>query len=227
MNPNSSPNQFAHLGDDLLWREFRIPPFPRPVPALFLDRDGVLIEEVGYIADPQDVRLLPGVAGLIRAAKELGMPVVEVTNQAGIARGYCAWPDFVRVEARLTELLAAEGVRIDAVLACPFHPEGQSRYQAADHPWRKPNPGMLREAAERLNLALCDSLLVGDKASDHQAAKQAGLALGVHVLTGHGTQELPSSRAVADVRFPVHVVNRADEAVPFCRAVTNLALARL
>jgi D-glycero-D-manno-heptose 1,7-bisphosphate phosphatase len=140
------------------------------------------------------------------------MAVVEITNQAGIARSYFGWPDFVRVEERVTQVLAQQGVCVDAVFACPFHPEGQHPYQALDHPWRKPNPGMLLEAGRTMNLALPQSVLVGDKVMDLEAARAAQLAAGVHVLSGHGRAHEAASRAVASREFPVHVVDGAAQA---------------
>lgn len=205
--------QDARLGSDLLWRDVRVLRFPSPVPALFLDRDGVIIEERGYIAKPEDVELLPGIPELIGAAKRLGMAVIEVTNQAGIGRGYFDWADFVRVEDRLTDLLALCGVAIDAVFACPYHPEGTFPYRQANHAWRKPNPGMLLEAANLLNLALDQSVMVGDKALDQLTAQSAKLKFGIHMLTGYGRANEAAARAVASGGFPVHILQRADEAV--------------
>jgi D-glycero-D-manno-heptose 1,7-bisphosphate phosphatase len=211
------------LGDDFLWREVRIPKSSRSAPALFLDRDGVIIEERGYISSPQDVALLPGIPQLIREARTLGMVVVEITNQAGIARGYFGWFDFLQVENRVTQALAEQGVGIDAVFACPFHPEGHDPYRVADHPWRKPKPGMLLEAASLLNLALSESVLVGDKSMDLEAASAAKLAMGIHVLTGHGREHESASRAIASPDVPVHIVQNAGQAAVLLREVARLA----
>jgi len=214
---SSEPFTDTRLGADLLWRDVRVTRFPRPVPALFIDRDGVIIEEKLYLSNPDDIELLPGAPELIRAAHELGMAVVEITNQAGIAHGYFGWPDFVRVENRLTEILAGHGVAAAAVFACPFHPQGRTPYRDASHPWRKPNPGMLLEAARLMNLALERSVLIGDKVSDLEAGRAAGLALGIHVLTGHGREHEPASAAVASSSFPVRVVAGAGEAAHLLR----------
>src|SRR5271156_3933548 len=118
----------SRLGEDLLWREVRTPCFPQPMPALFLDRDGVIVEEKLYLGDPRDVRLLVGVVDLIRVARGFEMQVVEVTNQAGIAHGYFTWSDFAKVENEVTQQLSKEDVALDAVFACPFHPQGQQPY---------------------------------------------------------------------------------------------------
>lgn len=215
MNLTSDPR----LGTDLLWRDIRVPRFARPLPALFLDRDGVLIEEKNYIRDPEDVELASGIAVLIRAARQIGMAVIAITNQAGIARGYFDWPVMILVEDRITRLLLEQQVTVDAVLACPFHPEGMPPYRAADHPWRKPNTGMLREARDLLNLDLSRSVVLGDKAADLEAGRSAGLAFGVHVRTGHGLAQEEASRSLASVKFPVHVVSSPSEAAPLLAAL--------
>lgn len=173
-------------------------------PALFLDRDGVIIAEKHYLSDPAQVELLPGALRLIRAARARGMAVVQITNQAGIGMGLFGWEEFRQVEARLKELLAAEGVAIDAAYACPS--------RDPDDPRRKPNPGMLLDAARELNLDLARSIAVGDKASDILAAKRAGLPAAIHVLTGHGASHVEEAKKAADASFRVHFCRDAEEA---------------
>ncbi len=153
------------------------------IAACFLDRDGVVVREVNYLSRPQDLELEPGVAATIAALNARGVPVVLVTNQSGLARGYFDWADFAAIQARLYDFLAPAWC--DLVLACPFHPQGQ-RYRHPNHPWRKPNPGMLYHAARILRLDLSRSVLVGDSLSDLQAAARAGLPTAAHVLSGHG-----------------------------------------
>jgi D-glycero-D-manno-heptose 1,7-bisphosphate phosphatase len=211
------PFHDRRLGNDLLWRDVRVERFPRPTAALFLDRDGVIIEEYGYVSRPEQVELLPGVPELIRAARSLGMAVVEVTNQAGIGRGYYDWPDFIQVEDRVTELLAGQGVSVDAVFACPFHSAGVDPYRIEDHPWRKPNPGMLLEAASGLNLALEQSILAGDKDSDQRTARAAKLKCGIHLFTGYGREQETAARAAGSGAFPVPVFEYAGQAAEALR----------
>ena len=178
----------AFIDSDGVWTQIMSVPEPGRA-ALFLDRDGVVIEEGHYLCRADDMRLIPGAAGVISAANGLGVPVVIVTNQGGIGRGYYGWDDFAAVQERLLGDLAAAGARVNGVYASPFHPEGVAPYVQAAHPSRKPNPGMLLMAAESLDLDLARSWIIGDHASDLMAAKRAGLAGGLHVLTGHGTHD--------------------------------------
>ncbi len=92
--------------------------------ALFLDRDGVIVEEVGYLHRPEDVRLVPGAAAAIAAANRVGVPVVAITNQSGIGRGHYGWPEFQGTQERIAAALADAGAALDMVLARPYHPEG-------------------------------------------------------------------------------------------------------
>ncbi len=180
-------------------------------PALFLDRDGVVVEEVHFLQRPEDVRLVPGAAGVIAAAQRRGIAVVLTTNQSGIARGLFGWEAFAAVQARLEALLAAEGAAFDMVLACPFHPEGDPPYRR-EHPCRKPQPGMLLRAAERLGLDLGASWAVGDRARDLEAGRRAGCAGGLHVLTGHGAGERAAARRLEATDFQVRLGETLAEA---------------
>ena len=155
-------------------------------PGLFLDRDGVVVEEVHYLHRPADVRLIDGAASVITKANVRGFPVILVTNQAGIAHGRFGWGEFAEVQEKIIDDLTTEGAFINAVFACPHHGDGRPPYDKPDHSWRKPNPGMLLATAERLPVDLGKSWIVGDRAEDLAAGKGAGLAGGIHVLTGHG-----------------------------------------
>jgi D-glycero-D-manno-heptose 1,7-bisphosphate phosphatase len=161
----------------------------RPAPgckALFLDRDGTIIENVDYLADPDLVSLIPGASETLRSFREAGFAIVVVTNQSGVARGLISPAQYRSVRERVTEVLGAD--IIHATYACPFHREGQGNYAVA-HPWRKPAGGMIRAAARELQLDLGNSLLVGDSLSDMAAAADGGVNLAVHVSTGHGRRE--------------------------------------
>jgi len=148
---------------------------PRPRRGLFLDRDGVINEEVGYLVHPQDVRFVPGIFSLCRTAHRLGYQILVITNQSGIARGYYSEADFQRLMEWMQAEFVREGASLDAVYHCPFHPEhGVGEYRR-EHEDRKPGTGMLRRGARDLNLSLEQSVLVGDRCSDVAAANTAGL----------------------------------------------------
>ena len=162
----------------------------RGVPALFVDRDGTVVDDPGYIADPNRVRLIPGAAAALRRFRDAGYALVLVTNQSGIGRGYYSWADYDAVSARVRELLAAEGVVFDAELACGHPPEEGDRCG-----WRKPAPGMILEAARVLDLDLSRSVVAGDKLSDIESGAAAGVARVAHLATGHGRAERPAVEA--------------------------------
>lgn len=147
-------------------------------PALFLDRDGVINEDCRYPGRPEDIRILESIVPPIQRANAQGWPVVIVTNQSGIARGLFSWSDFSEVTAFIHAELLARGARLDLVLACAYHGSGGHPLDIADHPMRKPNPGMLLKAAELLGADIERSLMVGDQASDFLAAAGAGIRLG-------------------------------------------------
>ncbi len=179
----------------------RRPPPGRP--ALFLDRDGAVVEDPGYLRRVEDIVVIPGAADVIAAANQRSIPVVMVTNQSGIGRGYYGWAEFKFVQDAIVASLAIEGARIDAVYACAHHPEATGTLAHPDHPARKPNPGMLLQAASALALDLKSSWLVGDKADDIEAAKRAGIAGALQVATGHGKAERKRAAAMASPDFEV------------------------
>ena len=155
---------------------------------VFLDRDGVLNEEVDYLHDPDRVVLVGGAAEAIAALGRAGLAVVVVTNQAGIARGMYTERELAAVNARIGELLGRAGGRLDATYFCPHHPDaGVGAYKRACR-CRKPAPGMLEQAAAELGLDLARSAIVGDKATDLEAGRAAGCAT-VLVRSGYGAAE--------------------------------------
>ncbi len=149
--------------------------------AVFLDRDGTINEEMGYINHLSRLVLLPRAAEGLRLLNQAGVPVVMVTNQSGAARGYFPASLVQEVNNRLTELLAAGGARLDGVYTCLHHPDDNC-------PCRKPRPELLLQAAQDLDLDLSRSYLVGDRYKDIQTAANAG-AKGLLVLTGYGRGE--------------------------------------
>lgn len=182
-------------------------------PALFLDRDGAVVVEAHYLHKVEDVALIPGAAATIAAANAKDIPVIFVTNQAGVGYGYFGWPEFFAVQDQIISDLAAQGAFIDGVYACPYHEKGKPPYDHGDHPSRKPNPGMLLAAARQMNIDLSRSWIIGDRAGDMAAGKNARIAGGVHVLTGHGTREGENeeARALANQNYRVHTAGSIAE----------------
>ena len=166
--------------------------------ALFLDRDGVIVADTGYLGRAENVRLLKGAAAAIARCNALGIPVVVVTNQSGIARGYYDWSGFGAVQAALAAALADAGARLDAVLACAYHADGKEPLRIDAHPWRKPKPGMILAAVERMNIDLTGSWIVGDKADDLAAGAAAGLAGGTLLAASAGARQQLSCLERAD-----------------------------
>src|SRR6202451_3939908 len=154
--------------------------------ALFLDRGGGVVADTRYLGRPEDLRMMEGAASAIARCNALNIPVVLVTNQSGIARGYYDWEGFRAVQAALSTELAAVGAHLDAVLACAYHAEGVPPLRSVNHPWRKPNPGMILAAAERMDVDLSRSWIIGDSVSDITAGAAAGLAGGTLLMASDG-----------------------------------------
>lgn len=163
-------------------------------PAVFIDRDGTLTEEVGYVNHPSRLRLLPRSAAAIRRLNEAGIAAVVATNQAGVARGYFSEDVMNAVHEQLVAQLKDAGAHLDGLYVCPHHPtEGVPPFRA-DCDCRKPKPGLLLRAAHDLDLDLRESSMVGDKASDLLVAPSVG-ARAILVLTGYGLGEWEYRRA--------------------------------
>ncbi|MBI3436399.1 MAG: HAD-IIIA family hydrolase [Proteobacteria bacterium] len=160
-------------------------------------------ENSGYLGRAEDVRMIAGAASAIASCNLLRIPVVIVTNQSGIARGLYDWNGFTAVQGAIKAALARCGAHVDAVMACAYHAQGRGPLRVAGHPWRKPAPGMILEAASRMALDLPRSWIVGDRADDLQAGRAAGLGGAVHVLTGQGERERAEIAAAMDGEFPV------------------------
>ena len=156
--------------------------------AVFLDRDGTISQEVGYIHEVDRLELLPNSARAIRRLNRCGIKVFVVTNQSGVARGFYSEEHVRRVNERLSDLLKAEGAEVDGVYYCPHHPtEGTGAYTQSCL-CRKPEPGMLYRAVSEQPVNLRRSFVVGDKRTDMEMAHRVG-ARGVLVLTGYGSEE--------------------------------------
>jgi D-glycero-D-manno-heptose 1,7-bisphosphate phosphatase len=187
-----------------------------PKAAAFIDRDGTLTEEVGYVNHPKRLRLLPRSAEAIRQLNAAGLAAVVTTNQTGVARGYFSEDVLNAVNDELVSQLKREGAHLDGIYVCPHHPtEGAPPFRVRCG-CRKPRPGLLLRAASELGLDLAASTVVGDKPSDVLAARRAG-ARGVLVLTGYGLGEWEYRRD----RFPAepdHVAGDLLDAVEWILA---------
>ncbi len=160
-----------------------------PRSALFLDRDGVINVDRGYVHRREEFEFVPGIFELARfVANELRWPIVVATNQSGIGRGYFDEKAFADLTHWMCERFQAEDAPIARVYHCPYHPvHGVGGYRM-DHPWRKPRPGMIMQAATDLNLDLPSSVLIGDAMIDIEAGDAAGIGLCIRVgprNTGH------------------------------------------
>jgi D-glycero-D-manno-heptose 1,7-bisphosphate phosphatase len=166
--------------------------------ALLLDRDGVINHDAGYTSSAEEFKFIDGIFDLCRAAKKSGYLLIVVTNQAGIGRGYYSEQDFFALTDWMRQRFEEEGAPLTDVFHCPYHPEhGVGQYKK-DSFNRKPHPGMLLQAAEKYRLDMARSIMIGDKDSDMQAAKNAGLGIRCHYLTD-GQQENLSSAATCKI----------------------------
>jgi D-glycero-D-manno-heptose 1,7-bisphosphate phosphatase len=163
-------------------------------PALFLDRDGTLIVDPGYLRDPSTVRLIPGVGLAIQRFVAAGYLPLVVTNQSGLARGLLTWDEYHAVAARMAELLAAEGVSLAGTWLCPHAPEVSGPCEC-----RKPGLLNYHDAIAALDLTPAESIWIGDRVTDLEPARALG-GRGVLVLTGERPEEAERARTEG---FPV------------------------
>ncbi len=154
--------------------------------AIFLDRDDTLIEDAGYISEPDQVKLLDGAAQALTALKTLGYKLVVVSNQSGVARGIITEKVLKEIHNRLNLLLAEKGAHLDKIYYCPYHPDGVVAKYCKESDWRKPNPGMLLAAADEMDIALGESWMVGNSIRDIEAGQRAGCNT---ILIDHPTQD--------------------------------------
>ena len=147
------------------------------VPAVFLDRDGVLIEDTGYPHIESGMRITPGAPEAVRRLNAMGYMAVIVTNQSGVARGLFTLEQMHRFNDAMVRRFASRGALIKAVYACPYHAEAKvEEYRHPDHPDRKPNPGMILQAIADHGIDPQKSFLIGDQPSDLEAARRAGVS---------------------------------------------------
>ena len=155
--------------------------------AVFIDRDGTLIVERGYITVPDGVELIPGAAAAVARLREAGWKVFVVTNQGCVAKGMITEDELGLIHFRMISLLGEAGAEVDGVYYCPHHPDGDQIDYAVDCDCRKPRPGLLERAAGEHDVELAESVMIGDTLRDLEAGRAAGVR-GVLVLTGHGAK---------------------------------------
>lgn len=178
--------------------------------AVFLDKDGTLIEDIPYNVDPEHIRLAQGACAALRFLQERGYRLIVVTNQSGVARGFFEEHHVQRVWNKIGDMLASAGIVLTDLYYCPHHPQGKVRKYAVECFCRKPQPGMLYRAALEHNIDLAESWMVGDILNDIEAGKRAGCRT-VLIDNGHETEwKLESARepefTVGDLESAARVI---------------------
>ncbi|RKF15490.1 D-glycero-beta-D-manno-heptose 1,7-bisphosphate 7-phosphatase [Alginatibacterium sediminis] len=168
-------------------------------PTVFLDRDGVLNVDTGYIGQVDDFVFIDGAIEALQQLKQAGWQLVLVTNQSGIARGYFSEEQFLSLTEWMDWSLADRGVDLDGIYYCPHHPQGSVVEFAIDCECRKPKTGMFEQAAKELDIDLEQSWMIGDKASDIIAAANAGIAHRVLVKSDYDIEDKQKALAVTEV----------------------------
>jgi D-glycero-D-manno-heptose 1,7-bisphosphate phosphatase len=180
-------------------------------PAVFLDRDGTMVHDVGYLSRLEDLQWFPWTIEAVRLLHRAGFLVCVTTNQSGIALGFCTDAFVRRVHEEMSAAIEAAGARIDGWFYCPHHPEAAIDALRTDCECRKPKPGLVRQAQQRFDIDLTRSFVIGDKSADVGLAEAVG-ARGILVRTGYGESEL--------VRQDGHMPGAAHVATDLLGAVT-------
>ena len=163
--------------------------------AVFLDRDGVINKDKAYIHRWEDFEFVPGAIEAMRRLQEAGFVIVIVTNQSGIARGFYTEAQYQRLTASFRQELTSNGLKLGGIYHCPHHPMGRVQHLSVDCECRKPAPGLILQAARELGLSLHNSVLIGDKATDIEAAHLAGIGYAYQVKSDNDESRLVSAMA--------------------------------
>lgn len=156
--------------------------------AIFLDRDGVINEEVSYVCKIEDFRLLPDVAQAIKRINQSEFLAIVITNQSAVARGLCTIDELQEIHKRMETLLEQEGAKLDGIYFCPHHPQGENPVYKVECNCRKPKIGMIKQAEKDLDIDLKNSFFIGDAPRDILCGKNAGIAT-ICLETGHGCKD--------------------------------------
>jgi len=167
--------------------------------AIFLDRDDTLIEDIGFINNPDQVKLLDGVPEALLEMRQMGYKLVVVSNQSGVARGIVTEKVLGQIHERLNQLLAQKGAQLDRIYYCPYHPDGIILKYQKESDLRKPGPGMLLRAAEQMDIDLGQSWMIGNGSRDVEAGLQAGCKT-ILIDTPSHTKSVGRSRVNPDYR---------------------------
>ena len=188
--------------------------------AIFLDRDGTLIEEIGYLQRLEDIQIYPEAFEAVEKINQSGAQAIVITNQSAIARGLITLEDLEQLHRRISDAFRQKGARVDAYYHCPHHPREGAGEHTRTCDCRKPQPGLLLRAAQELQLDLDASHMIGDKLRDIEAGHRAGCQ-SILVKTGYGQEELlllddaqaSGSSSINPVQRPDHVSTNILEAV--------------
>ncbi|MDK2797250.1 MAG: D-glycero-D-manno-heptose 1,7-bisphosphate phosphatase [Tepidiphilus sp.] len=186
-------------------------------PAVFLDRDGVLNEDRGYVHRWEDFSFLPGAIDALRQLQQQGYLLVVITNQSAVARGLCAEADVLALHERMCAFLREQGIELAGIYYCPHHPQGSVSDYAIVCSCRKPEPGMILRAAREHGIDLSRSLLVGDKLSDLEAGRAAGIpSLYLVVLPGQEKDltAFPGAEQVSSLEEVVERLSKPQNRMP-------------
>jgi D-glycero-D-manno-heptose 1,7-bisphosphate phosphatase len=181
----------------------------RPTRALFIDRDGVINVDHGYVHRIDQFEFIPGIFDLVRfVGTELGWPVIVATNQSGIGRGYFDEETFQQLTRWMCDRFRDEGAPLTRVYHCPYHPQHGIGAYRADHPWRKPRPGMFLQAASDYGINLSDSVLIGDAITDIEAGAAAGIGCLIRLagFVSDRPERTPAHSVVADLKAALPLI---------------------
>ncbi|MDH5542753.1 MAG: HAD family hydrolase [Nitrospinota bacterium] len=174
----------------------------------FLDRDGTINEEKGYIKEPSEIEIISGSAGAVEKLNKAGYLVFGISNQSGIARGYFSVDDVLKVNRRTIELVGEGGGEIIEIFFCPHHPEGSVPEYSMKCGCRKPGTNLITEASEKYGLEFTEKIVIGDKICDLELGKRIG-AVTVLVATGYGASERKNLEEMQMAGPDLHAENLA------------------